>query len=177
MNINITTIVILAVAIWLVICAIYDWRKREIPNLLTAIPMLIAILWTAVTGNISASLLSAMMFFVIELKRGPGMAISIIALVFTIVLSYYLYQFSMENILSIVIIFGVCMLLYFEKTGGSDAKILITLTLLFGSTAFMWAVFAGGIAGVIALCRKHKQIPYVIPIAVGTIAYFAVKLV
>ena len=69
------------------------------------------------------------------------------------------------------------MLWIFEKTGGADFKIITTIILLFGSPAFIYAVVAGGLAGLIAHFLKKKDLPYVIPIAAGTITYFIVRLI
>jgi Flp pilus assembly protein protease CpaA len=37
--------------IWLFVCAIYDYRSREVPNLLTLPPFVVGILWAALQGR------------------------------------------------------------------------------------------------------------------------------
>jgi uncharacterized membrane protein YjjP (DUF1212 family) len=70
------------------------------------------------------------------------------------------------------------MLFYFDKTGGSDAKITVTLILLFGWQAFVFAMIPGGLVGLVGLIagRKNWRLPFVIPITAGMMIFFAVCL-
>jgi Flp pilus assembly protein protease CpaA len=61
-------------------------------------------------------------------------------------------------------------------TGGADAKILLALTLLYGSGIFLAATLAGGVFGLVALLFKKRTLPYVLPIAAGAIVFMALKL-
>jgi hypothetical protein len=40
----------------------------------------------------------------------------------------------------------------------------------------MYAIFAGGVFGIVGLAIKKKTLPYVIPITTGMIVYFATQL-
>lgn len=162
---------------WLAVCSVCDWRKREVPLLLTYIPFAIAILWSAIYGNAPASLLSVLLLFIVSLERCPVTALSILSLAFAIILGLFILDPIVENFIPLFIIFGVYLLWYFDGTGGSDARILVTITLAFGAPVFVYSVLAGGVVGLIALARKKKTIPYVIPITLGTVAYFMVNLI
>jgi Flp pilus assembly protein protease CpaA len=37
--------------LWLFVCAIYDYRSREVPNLLTLPPFVVGIFWAALQGG------------------------------------------------------------------------------------------------------------------------------
>ena len=57
-------------------------------------------------------------------------------------------------------------------TGGADAKIIISLVLLFGNgLLFIPIVLAGGVQGLIGLLSKKKTIPYTVAITLGTAAW------
>jgi len=177
MTLNVTVIVALIVGAWLIICSICDWRKREIPSFLSIVPFVMVVLWSAIYGNAPASLLSVLMLFVTSIKRSPAIAITILSLAFALILGYFILQHTSENFLPIFIVCGVALLWFFGKTGGADAQVLMTITLAFGSSAFMYAVVAGGLFGIIGLAFKQKTIPYVIPITAGMITYFLVNLI
>jgi uncharacterized membrane protein YjjP (DUF1212 family) len=70
------------------------------------------------------------------------------------------------------------LLFYFGKTGGADAKITVTLILLFGWQAFVFAMIPGGLVGIVGLIagKKNWKLPFVIPITGGMILFFAVYL-
>ena len=161
---------------WLIICSVCDWRKREVPLPLTYIPLAIAVVWSAIYGNAPASLLSVLMLFIVSLDKCPVIAISILSLAFAIILGLFILDLTLNNFLPIIIVFGVYLLWYFGGTGGSDARLLVALTLAFGLPAFIFSVFAGGLFGAVALAVKQKTIPYVIPITIGTIAFFTINL-
>lgn len=173
---TITSIMVLSVSAWLIVCAICDWRKREIPLWLTIVPLIASIIWGAICGNAAASLLAVMMLFITDFNKKPAIVLSILSLAFAIIVSFTLFPYNFESLFPLFIVFGYSLIWYFGKTGGSDAKILITLTLLFGTPAFLYAVIAGGIAGLIGLILKKKQIPLVVPIALGSMVFFSVYL-
>jgi len=170
---------VLAVLIsaWLVVCAVCDWRKREVPNALTVVPFMLAVSWSAWSGNAPAALLAVAMMFVTNLDNVPAIAVSLLSSAFAIILSFFIQEVNVQNLLPILIIVGISLLWYFGGTGGADAKILITLTLLFGYPAFIYAIVAGGLAGLVGLAKKDKQLPYVIPVAAGTILYLVVRTI
>jgi len=178
MSLNLLTSVTVVVSAWLIVCAVFDWRTREVPVPLTVVPLIASVFWAVIVGSAPAGFLAVMMLFVSGFKKtGPAMAFSTLSLAFAIILSFLFSPNVIENTFPLFIIYGYTLLWYFGKTGGADVKILTTLTLLFGTTAFVYAVVAGGIAGIIGIIKKQKHIPLVVPIAIGTIAYFIVRTV
>lgn len=177
MTMPITVLIAVLFSVWLIACAVCDWQKKEIPNLLALIPLIGAVLWSAIYGNAPASIFEVMAMCAINFERKPAVLLAVLSLAFVIIFIIFSFGFSIENVLPIILIFGFLMLWIFEKTGGADFKIITTIILLFGSPAFMYAVIAGGFAGIIALFLKRKDLPYVIPIAAGTITYFIVRLI
>jgi Flp pilus assembly protein protease CpaA len=177
MTLTITVLVAVLFSAWLIACAVCDWRNNEIPNLLAMIPLIGAVLWSAWNGNAPATIFAVMSMFAINFERKPAVLINILSLAFAIIFIILTSGVSIENTLPIFLIFVFSMLWIFEKTGGADFKIITTIILLFGSPAFIYAVVAGGLAGLIAHFLKKKDLPYVIPIAAGTITYFILRLI
>ncbi|HYE67410.1 MAG TPA: hypothetical protein VEA58_02290, partial [Anaerovoracaceae bacterium] len=61
--------------------------------------------------------------------------------------------------------------------GGADAKILITLLLVWGSGWLMvWVALAGGLQGLVAWWRKQREIPYTVAILLGSIGFWLANL-
>jgi Flp pilus assembly protein protease CpaA len=176
MFLKITLTIALLFSTWLITCSVFDWRKREVPNILTLTPFAIAVIWSAIYGNPLAAILSVAMLFITNLQKGPALGLTALSLTFAGFGSILLSGFSLQASLQLIIIVGFSLLWYFGKTGGSDVKILITLTLFFGTPLFLYAVIAGGIAGVLALIVRAKELPYVVPISAGAMVYFAVYL-
>lgn len=170
--------VILIVTFWLIVCSICDWRKREVPSPLTIIPLFIAILWSALYGNYLASLLAVVMLFITDLEKWPAVGFTTLSLAFFAIIAYLSHQFTFETVFPLFLIAAYLMLFYFGKTGGADAKITVTLVLLFGWQAFVFSMIPGGLVGIVCLLagKKDEKLPFVIPITAGMILFFAVCL-
>ena len=57
--------------------------------------------------------------------------------------------------------------------GGEDAKIIITLVLLFANgQIFIPIVLVGGFQGLVALIARRKTIPFTVAIALGTAIWY-----
>ena len=177
MTAHITVIIALLVSAWLITCSVCDWRKREVPTWLAVIPMAMAVLWSAIYGNAPAALLAVLMLLATNFERSPAILLSIVSLAFVLFLGCFILDHTFELFLPIFIILGIALLWFFGGTGGSDAMILMSITLVFGTPALMYAIFAGGVFGVVGLAIKKKTMPYVIPITTGMIVYFATQLI
>ena len=69
-------------------------------------------------------------------------------------------------------IFAAWALWELGATGGADAKIIITLVLLFGNgLVFLPIIFVGGIQGLLGLSTHQKTIPYTVSITLGAAAW------
>lgn len=79
---------------------------------------------------------------------------------------------SSESIYATLVIFAAWALWEIGATGGADAKIIISLVLLFGNgLLFIPIVLAGGVQGLIGLIAWKKTIPYMVAISLGTAAW------
>jgi prepilin signal peptidase PulO-like enzyme (type II secretory pathway) len=175
---TLTLPIVLFVTVWLIVCSICDWRKQEVPVFLTTVPLLIAVVWSALYGNYLASLLAVVMFFVTDLNTWPAIGLTILSLAFFAIIVYFIHQFTIDTVFPLFLIASYLMLFYFGKTGGSDAKITVTLILLFGWQAFVFAMIPGGLVGLVGLIagKKNWKLPFVIPITAGMMIFFAVCL-
>jgi Flp pilus assembly protein protease CpaA len=76
-----------------------------------------------------------------------------------------------ESIYTVLVIFAAWALWEIGATGGADAKLIISLVLLFGNgLLFIPIVLAGGIQGLLSLIARKKTIPYTVAITLGTAA-------
>jgi hypothetical protein len=74
-----------------------------------------------------------------------------------------------DQIYAALVCFGVWALWEIGATGGADAKLIITLVLLFANgLLFIAIVLVGGLQGMVGLIGKRKTIPYTVSIAAGT---------
>ncbi len=166
----------IVVIVWLVICAASDLKSRIVPNLLTLIPLTAALVLTAVRGNWPVVVFLVFLVAISDLPRHIAQPISVIALIAVGVIATKIGMLP-EMILVSIILFIVYQLWLYGLTGGADAKILMTLALVYGSPAFLAATLAGGVFGVVALVLKKRTLPYVLPILAGMVAYFVLLYV
>jgi Flp pilus assembly protein protease CpaA len=74
------------------------------------------------------------------------------------------------------VIFAVWVMWEIGVTGGADAKIIITLVLLFADgLLFIPIVLVGGVQGLAALIARRKTIPYTVAITLGTAAWLLLQ--
>jgi Flp pilus assembly protein protease CpaA len=134
--------------------------------------------WSALYGNYLASLLAVVMLFITDLNTWPAIGLTALSLAFFVIIAYFIHQFTIDSVFPLFLIASYLMLFYFGKTGGSDAKIIVTLILLFGWQAFVFAMIPGGLVGLVGLIagRKNWKLPFVIPITAGMMMFFAVCL-
>lgn len=164
------------VFVWLVVCAGFDLRLRQVPNWLTLIPLAGGMLLASLRGNWPAAVLVVLMIFLSDLPKRVGAGIATAALIAVGLVSYKLLGLPLDAVLTQIILFVAWQLWLNHLTGGADAKILMTLTLLYGSGVFLAATLAGGVFGLGALLLKKKMLPYVLPIAAGTTVFLIFSL-
>jgi Flp pilus assembly protein protease CpaA len=79
---------------------------------------------------------------------------------------------------AILVIFATWALWEIGAAGGADAKLIISLVLLFGNgLLFIPIVLAGGIQGMVGLIARKKTIPYTVAITLGTAAWLWISVV
>ena len=158
------------VLLWLGICVWHDLKNREVPVLLTVVPLASACLVGVLFGRWAAACLVAVLILLSDLathRTSWGiLAAALIALS---------DPTSGMLIISIVVVW---MLWDFGAMGGADAKILISLLLLWGSGLVLVPVaLAGGFQGLMAWWRKKREIPYTVAILLGSAGYWLAKLI
>lgn len=153
---------------WLGTCVFYDLRSRQVPTLLTVIPLLLAAAWRLFQGGLQLVLLTVVLTLLSDLPwakwRIPiGCCAAIIGLSIA---------GSPDMVYAKLVIFAVWALWEIGATGGADAKIIIALVLLFANgLLFIPIVLVGGVQGLAALMARRKTIPYTVAITLGTAAW------
>jgi Flp pilus assembly protein protease CpaA len=170
-------ILAVTVMIWLIVCAGYDLRTRTVPNWLTLIPLFGALLFVCLRGFWPAAGLVIGMILLSDLSKRLASGLALLALLAAGLLSYSLFHQPLDALLTLVLVFFTWLLWLYGLTGGADAKILMTLTLLYGGGVFIAATLAGGAFGLGALLLKKRMLPYVLPMATGTSLFLVFSLV
>lgn len=153
---------------WLGTCVIFDLRSRQVPTLLTVIPLLLAVAWRLSQGGWQLVLLTVALTLLSDLPQAKwrvplGCCTAIIGLSIA---------GSPDEVYAMLVIFAVWALWEIGATGGADAKIIITLILLFANgLLFIPIVLVGGVQGLAALIVRRKTIPYTVAITLGTAAW------
>ncbi len=163
------------VTVWLGICAYLDIKTRKVPNVLTLPGLIYGVIVAGLQGNWPASVLAVVLVFLSDLPKQLASFLSIVALGIAAAFTWLKLGMGMEAVLAQCVLVVVWQMWLRELTGGADAKILMGLVLIYGSGIFLAATFAGGVIGLFALARKQKMLPYVLPIAVGSVAFFIMK--
>jgi len=163
-------------AIFLLACAWLDVKTRKVPNVLTFMALGYGLLAASLRGNWPAALLVVLYILLSDLPKPIASPVSLLALGIAGILSWRSLGLDMSEILIQVMMFVIWQMWLQGLTGGADAKLLLALTLLYGSGVFLAAVLAGGVFGLVALLLKKRTLPYVLPIAAGTIVFMALKI-
>jgi len=163
------------VTVWLGVCAVWDIKTRKVPNVLSLSGLAYGLLVASMQENWPAAALAVVLVFLSDLPKPIASFVSIIALGFAGAFTYLKLGLGMEAILAQCVLVVVWQMWLRGLTGGADAKILMGLVLIYGSGIFLAATFAGGVMGLFALLRKQRMLPYVLPIAVGSAAFFVLK--
>lgn len=146
----------------------YDLRTRQVPAILTVPPLVLAAFWRLFHGDWQAVMLVVVLILISDLSqvkwRIPLACLSGVLAPSAARSSGLVY--------AMLVIFVVWTLWEIGATGGADAKIIITLVLLFADgLLFIPIVLAGGIQGFFGLIAKKKTIPYTVAIILGTAAW------
>jgi Flp pilus assembly protein protease CpaA len=169
-------IVAVSVCLWLVACAIFDLKKREVPPALTLPPLFGAVLWTAFTGKPAAALFVLLLFILADVSpRMSGFAGGLQAVIFCLGLAT-----SPEPglvVTSMLAALGIWGLWTFGKMGGADAQVLLTLALIFGPSILLPITLAGGVQGLVSLLVRKKTIPYMVSILTGMSVFLWMQLI
>jgi Flp pilus assembly protein protease CpaA len=153
---------------WLGTCVIFDLRSRRVPALLTIQPLVLAALWRLFQGGWLAVILVVVLILISDLPW-PKWRIPLACLVTILLLSI---STPSQTIYTLLVIFAAWALWELGATGGADAKLIISLVLLFGNgLLFIPIVLVGGFQGLVGLIARKKTIPYTVAIALGTVAW------
>ena len=153
---------------WLGFCVIFDLRSRQVPTLLTIIPLVLAAAWRLFQGGWQLVLLTVVLTLLSDLPQAKwripfGCSVAIIGISIT---------GSPDMVYAMLVIFAAWALWEIGATGGADAKIIIALVLLFADgLLFIPIVMVGGVQGMAALITNRKTIPYTLAITLGTVAW------
>ena len=153
---------------WLGFCVIFDLRSRQVPTLLTVIPLVLAAAWRLFQGGWQLVLLTVVLTLLSDLPQAKwripvGCSVAIIGISIT---------GSPDMVYAMLVIFAAWALWEIGATGGADAKIIIALVLLFADgLLFIPIVLVGGVLGLAALIARRKTIPYTVAITLGTVAW------
>ncbi len=159
---------------WLVTCVIFDLRFRQVPPLLTIPPLVLSGLWRLIQGEWSIVILVVALILISDF-RWPKWRIPLACLVTKLTLTI---TSPPETIYALLVIFAAWALWEIGATGGADAKLIISLVLLFGNGLFFIPiVMAGGIQGLVGLISRKKTIPYTVAITLGTVTWLWISVV
>lgn len=164
-----------ATTVWLGATALWDLRKRMVPNWLT-LPVLVAsILWGIFRGDwpIAAFVLLLILLSDLPIVWGVLGAASLIAL-------YQLLPgvpFNPGMGIETLALFGIWCVWKLGKMGGADLKVLLAITLVHGPWILLAALLAGGVFALLALLRHQRTLPFLVPVFYGSSFYFLANLV
>ncbi len=150
---------------WLGVCVEFDLRSRQVPALLTMPPLVLSALWRLFQGGWLLVGLVVALILISDLPWSKW-RIPLACLAGILAMSF---QAVPESIYATLVIFAHWALWEIGATGGADAKLIISLVLLFGNgLLFIPIVLAGGVQGLVGMISRKKTIPYTVAITLGT---------
>ena len=153
---------------WLGSCMIFDLRSRQVPTLLTVIPLILAGTWRLLQGGWILVLLTVLLILISDM-RGAKWRISVGCCVAVVGISIAV---SPDMTYAMLVIFAVWALWEIDAIGGADSKIIMALVLFFANgLLFIPIVLVGGIQGLVGLITRRKTIPYTVAITLGMVAW------
>lgn len=158
---------------WLCGAALFDLKKRAVPNWLTLPVLAASLAWGFLRGEWPVSTLVLLLILVSDLPFFWGLAAAagLVALYQLLPVPSFTGAASLESLL----LLGIWTTWKLGKTGGADAKVLLALTLAFGPGICLVVLVTGGIAALIARLRHQESLPYMLPVLAGSILYFVLK--
>jgi Flp pilus assembly protein protease CpaA len=162
-------ILLLLLMTWLGTCVVFDLHSRHVPALLTIPALVLSALWRLYQDGWPVVILVFALILISDFPW-PKWRIPVACLATILALSIPSFE---ESIYAILVIFAAWALWEIGATGGADAKLIISLVLLFGNgLLFISIVMVGGIQGLVGLIARKKTIPYTVAITLGTAAWF-----
>ena len=159
---------------WLGTCMVFDLRSRQVPALLTIPPLVLSALWRLFQDGWSVVILVVALILISDFPW-PKWRITLACLVTVLVLSI---PGTSESIYALLVIFAAWALWEIGATGGADAKLIISLVLLFGNgLLFIPIILVGGIQGLLGFIAQKKTIPYTVAITLGTVGWLWMSVV
>lgn len=164
-------VVAFLLCLWLLACAIFDLKWREVPAALSLPFLFAAVLWQALSGQFALALFVALLFILADIPvRSQGFASGLQVTIF--VLGLAISPEPLLTALSMLAMLAIWAAWKLEKMGGADAQVLLTLLLLSGPALLLPIAVAGGVQGLVALLAHKKSIPFMVSILVGTGVFF-----
>lgn len=155
--------------LWLGACVWHDLKQREVPAMLTVLPLALAGLIAILYDRCASAGLLMILVLLSDVKRfrlGLGLLAGII----------FSFVDPAHAVLSLSI-YIVWLLWEKGAMGGADAKIMVALLLVWGNAwLLVYVALAGGIQGLLALVKKQKAIPYTVAILLGSIGYWIAEI-
>jgi prepilin signal peptidase PulO-like enzyme (type II secretory pathway) len=164
-----TQVILSAVLLaWLGVCVVFDLQSRQVPVLLTVVPLLMAAACRLFQGGWQLVLIVIALTLLSDLSQAKWR----IPIACVVAVGGLSLAGSPETVYAMLVVFAVWALWETGATGGADAKIIIALVLLFADgSLFIPIVLVGGIQGLVGLIARRKTIPYTVAIALGTAAW------
>lgn len=153
---------------WLAVCVMFDLRSRQVPALLTILPLILAAIWQLIQGGWQLVALVALLVLISDLPQAKWrIPIACAAMILSLSIAR-----SPGIVYAMLVVFAVWELWEIGATGGADAKIIIALVLFFADgLLFIPIVLVGGVQGLVGLIARRKTVPYTVAIALGTVAW------
>ncbi len=160
---------------WLGATALWDLRKRMVPNWLTLPVLAASILWGFFRGDWPIAAFVLLLILLSDLPTAWG-ALGSASLI-------TLYQllpgvpFNPGMGIETLALFGIWSVWKLGKMGGADLKVLLAITLVHGPGILLGALLAGGCFALLALLHRQSNLPYLVPVFYGYSCYFLANLV
>ncbi len=156
----------IALLVWLMVCVFSDLRTRAVSGWLTIPPLAAAGIWLVLRGEWLVALYLAMLVFVL-----PAMVNDVKAGVWGIVALGLAGTVRMQaDILLVLALTVVFLLWWYGGLGGADVRVMMFLVIMLSPLVLLPIGLAGGVQALVATVRKKRTIPYMVAIAVGTVA-------
>jgi prepilin signal peptidase PulO-like enzyme (type II secretory pathway) len=158
----------IALLAWLGACVVCDLKSRQVPVLLTLPMLAIASAWQIAQGGWVLALLVIVLILISDLPwKLARISLSLLVAAIAIKIAG-----TPDHFIAILAIWLAWLLWELGAMGGADAKIIITLVLLFGDGRLLIPIAViGGVQGLAGMFAGRKAIPYTVAIALGSAAW------